>query len=131
MEYYDEDPREDLGTYKSDPETNRRIREHFAKQNNVNMSALEKAVFIALRRFPELERGERIWAKEIKQRLSEIRKTGYPLKPYSHLNAKASWAYLQQVKNEIREKARESCPAILEEVNEANLKTEQERWLFR
>jgi len=122
MTYYieDEDSREELGTYKSDPETNRRIREYFTEQSGVNLSVLEKTVGIVFRRFPKLGRGERISGIEIKRRLSEIREAGYPIEKYSHLNSKESWMYLQDLKQKIGGEAMRYCPELLRDIRRRN-----------
>ena len=112
--------REDIGTYESDPEINKKIREHFAKQQGIDLSMLEKAVKIVLPRFPELGSGERILVGEIKQRLSEVRRTGYPIEPYSNLNAEETWVYLNSLKSEITGKAKEFCPELLREIRRRN-----------
>ena len=82
--------------------------------------ALSIVVPIALRRFPELERGERIGVREIKKRLSKIREAGYNVKPYSKMSREESWAYLQEIRNAVARDAREHCPSELEKVSALN-----------
>jgi hypothetical protein len=58
---------------------------------------------IALRDFAFLGPGERITVKEVKERLSELKKVQYPVDSnYRSLGKKAVWAYFRQVKRDIR-----------------------------
>ena len=75
---------------------------------------------VALRRFPELERGERIGVKEIKKRLGEIRSVGYSVKPYSDMKREEAWAYLQEIRGKVARDAREHCPDVLEFIDADN-----------
>jgi hypothetical protein len=75
---------------------------------------------VALTRFPELCRRERIHASEIKKRLGQIRKTGYPIQPYSEMSAEESWEYLKKVRSDIAKNTRTYCPYVLKEIDEDN-----------
>ena len=75
---------------------------------------------IALARFPELQKGERIGDREIKRRLGQIRDAGYDIKPYSKMTQDEAFTYLMGVRSEITKNARKYCPATLEKVARAN-----------
>ncbi len=63
----------------------------------------EKWEAIAFRRFPLLLSGETILVREIKQRLTELKKTGYDIESsYSRLKKKEAWAYFKSIKKNIR-----------------------------
>lgn len=114
------DIEEELGTYKVYPEVSGRIRKYFGRENQLPLYDLEKAVWIALIRFPELQQGEKIGVKEIKERLKEIKSSGYEIKSYSKMNREEAWSYLQEIREDIRGRARTYCPDVLYEINREN-----------
>ncbi|MBI2632198.1 hypothetical protein HYW75_04290 [Candidatus Pacearchaeota archaeon] len=75
---------------------------------------------IALRRFPELERGEKIGVTEIKKRLSRIKETGYDVRTYSTMKKNELWNYWMQIKQKIRRSADIYCPDVLVEIDDFN-----------
>ena len=83
---------------------------------------------VALRRFPEVQKGETISVKEIKRLLRNIRNIGYPVKPYSEMDKKQAWDYLAQLRKEIREEAKLFCPSALEEIDYRNMQAKENRY---
>ncbi len=81
---------------------------------------LEKIARVALIRFPELERGETIYDKEISNRLGQIRKAGYEVPSYSHLSKDEKWKLLRKIQGEVEAKVRERNPEVLREIYEEN-----------
>jgi hypothetical protein len=75
---------------------------------------------VAMKRFPELQKGERIHSREISKRLGEIKATGYDIVPYSKMSAKEKWDYLVGVRKDIVRIALVHCPKTLEEISLAN-----------
>ena len=68
---------EELGTYKVYPETSKRIRKYFGRESQLPMYDLEEVAWTALLRFPELQKGEKISIREIRDRFRELKKAGY------------------------------------------------------
>ena len=63
----------------------------------------EKWETIAFRRFPSLLPGETILAREVRQRLTGLKKAGYDIQSgYSRLKKKEAWAYFRGIKKDIR-----------------------------
>ena len=114
------DIEEELGTYKVYPEVSGRIRKYFGRESQPPLYDLEKAAWIALIRFPELQQREKIGVKEIKERFSELKETGYCIKPYSKMNREEAWNYLKEIKNDIRDKLKIYSPETLREINREN-----------
>lgn len=79
-----------------------------------------KLAGIALKRFPELERGESIGVSEIRERLKQLRENGYEVKAHSSMKKGELWFYWMHVKQEIRKSADVYCPEVLVEIDEAN-----------
>ena len=77
---------------------------------------------VALMRFNEQAPGETIHLRELKRRLGEIRTAGYNVPAYSHLSKDKVWSLLNNVRRDIREKAREYCPSVLAAINLDNTK---------
>lgn len=101
--------------------TERAWRERSKQLENCEEQAYwENTARTALLRFPELEKGERIHAAEVKRRLSEIRNAGYTILPYSNMNAREAWLYLEQIRRDINANARIYCPDILAEITRKN-----------
>ncbi len=123
--------RDDIGSYRKDPDVSQKIRDYSARDNSVNLSVLEKALTIGLRRFPELVRGETIHEKEIKQRLSDIKNTGYEIKPYSHMTKEEAWNYLRGLKAKLLSEGEKYLPNVIEKINEANIQQMRDAYLFR
>jgi hypothetical protein len=114
------DIEEELGTYKVYPEVSGRIRRYFGRENQPPLYNLEKAAWIALIRFPELQQREKIGIKEIKERFSELKKAGYEICAYSKMNREEAWNYLKEIKGDISAMARVYCPETLDEINREN-----------
>jgi len=85
-----------------------------------NVATYRRLTHVALTRFPELNKGESIAVREIKDRLRIIRNAGYEVKPYSRMDKEEAWAYLMGIRKDIREKAKELCPDALREVDSLN-----------
>ena len=63
----------------------------------------EKWEAIAFRRFPLLLSGETILVREIRERLTQLKKAGYDIESgYSRLRKKETWAYFRRIKKDIR-----------------------------
>ncbi len=79
---------------------------------------------VALGRFPELVRGERIHTDEIKRRLRGIReageRAGYRVEPYSALKKEEMWERLMRIRREVRSLAERHCPEELSKIDEEN-----------
>jgi len=80
----------------------------------------ERVSRVALRRFSELQRGERIGVREIKRRLGEIRKTGYDVKPYGSMNHKDAWNYLMRIRRDVAQNAQVHCQGPYRTIEEGN-----------
>ena len=99
--------REEIGTFESDPEINRRIREQI-KSNDLETRAkgvvtpqvLERAI-----RIVNLNRSTReyIPQPEILRRLSELRRVGYPVSGYSNMSSRRAFGYFMGVARRIQE----------------------------
>jgi hypothetical protein len=111
---------EEIGSYESDPEINTRIRNFFYEQ--YNKKNLEKLAFIALSRFPELEEGEHITLKELKNKFRELRDAGYNLRPYSKMSKREAIIYLMEIRRDIIMKILRYNPDILTEIRNRNKK---------
>ena len=62
----------------------------------------EKWRTIAFKKFPVLLPRETILVKEIKERLTELKRAGYNIKPgYSQLKKEEEWSYFKEIKKEI------------------------------
>lgn len=90
----------------------------------------QRVARVALRRFPELQRGESIGVREIKRRLGEMRRTGYEVKPYSSLRKEEAWEYLMQLRGEISRRIN-SMPnpeyrQILADIQQENLQRKED-----
>ena len=100
-------------------------------KSNLENKLLIDVARIALRRFPELERGESVGVKEIRIRLRKIRELGYPVKPYSKMGQEEAWNYLQRIKSDLREYGNRKFPDIIQEINEQNRKQREDAYRFR
>ena len=85
-------------------------------------------VRVALPRFSEAIGGERVHVDEIKERLGEIKRAGYEVKPYSKMKKREARNYLRNIRMDIAREAGTYCPDILREVYAAN--AEQKRDLI-
>ncbi|MFH1501209.1 MAG: hypothetical protein ABIE22_04665 [archaeon] len=99
------------------PEHGEALNEHLGEKRE----HLGRIAEVALRRFPELQRGESISVREIKKRLGEIRNTGYDVKAYSKMGKEEAWTYLQEIKEDIRFNCRMYCPYKLKEISRKNM----------
>jgi hypothetical protein len=62
----------------------------------------EKWRAIAFRRFSLLLSGETILVREIRERLTELKKSGYDIQSgYSRLKKKEAWAYLRRIQRKL------------------------------
>lgn len=75
---------------------------------------------IALKRFPELERGESIGVLEIRERLRQLKAEGYDVGRYSNMDKRRLWDHWTHVKQEIRRRTDVYCPKVLAEIDEMN-----------
>lgn len=90
---------EKYSPFKKDQETSLRIRKYFVSHGgNIDLEIIAKLAFAD---FSPLEKGEKISGFEIKRRFSEIRKEGYPLKPYSKMKANEAWKYLSEIRADL------------------------------
>ena len=85
-----------------------------------NVRKYSKLARIALTRFPELERGERISVSEIRERLNFLRENGYNVGAYNSMNKNELFEHLTRIKKSIRKCADLYCPKVLVEIDEAN-----------
>ncbi|MFH1308211.1 MAG: hypothetical protein ABIH72_05140 [archaeon] len=81
---------------------------------------------VALPRFPETQRGERVGVSEIKQRLGAIEKAGLNVKPYKDMNRAQLWDYYTSLRREIAQTASVYCPKKVREINSRNLRQKRE-----
>ncbi len=79
-----------------------------------------KLARIALRRFGELERGERISIEEIRTKMRNLRENGYSAGKYYEMDKEELWSYWKKVKQDIRRFADIFCPRVLVEIDDAN-----------
>lgn len=75
---------------------------------------------IALPRFPETQGREKIYLTEMRKRLKAIRKAGYDVQEDKGMGRQEVWNLLGRVKDDIYQKARKSCPAVVGRVLRAN-----------
>lgn len=92
---------------------------------------LEKMCRVALKRFPELERGESIGDKELSRRLREIREAGYNVLPYSHLNKDNKWALIMSIRKDLGSELRINLPEVAEEIRSQNSSQKDDAYTFR
>jgi hypothetical protein len=123
-EGYDPDSKEELEAYLYIVHS--RGNEYKESQLICERTYWDNLANVALRRFPELQPGEHIGAREIKRRLAKIRKAGYSVNPYSRMNAKEAWGYLQQIRTEIGSHVRHRFPEISDSVDRMNIEAMQE-----
>jgi len=107
------------------------IYEGLTENSDDSFSQLEEISRIALRRFPELEKGESIMDKEISRRLGEIRKAGYDVPAYSRLSKKEKWNLLINIRNDLGKKLKREDPRIYEEIREQNQRQKNDAYRFR
>ncbi|GIU68293.1 MAG: hypothetical protein KatS3mg001_143 [Candidatus Pacearchaeota archaeon] len=123
----------EIGTYESDLEVNDRIKYFFSRERtkNLELSYLERVALVALSRFPELEEGEYITLKELKNRFKELREAGYPVKAYSKMSRKEALQYLREIREEIKTELEKHNPEFLMEIKKRNRKSIEEAFLLR
>lgn len=109
----------------------RRIEEQGLEKYAVESDSIKNAARIALKRFPELERGETIHDSEIKKRLSEVRQTGYSVPPYSHLNKEGRWNLLKEIRSDLWDKIEKTNHEVAEEIKDKNEKSKRDRHYLR
>jgi hypothetical protein len=119
MEDYIDEKRQDLGYVPSDKVTNKKIRA-LLRDNSTEGGALEKALKIVSKPFPPLGPGETVLKGEYIKRFNEVKSVGYFVGPYSHLNATETEIFFLKLKKELIEKARETCPGFLRDIEEQN-----------
>jgi hypothetical protein len=88
---------------------------------NTNPSAVHYARIakIALRKFPECLPNEEVLRREMILRLMSIKSAGYEVRiPDKNMPKSEVWAYLNDVRGEIRRLAGESCPDVLKQIDE-------------
>ena len=89
-----------------------------------DLNALEIIARVALMPFAPQERGERIYIKEIKERLSELMHMGYPvLKGFRNMSRGAAWSYLEDIQKEMDCLLGEKLPKAYAEIQSRN-----QRW---
>ena len=98
------------------------LSEHGLKRLEEIRGYWENVARVALPRFNELERGERIHSSELSKRLNQVRQIGYEVPPYSRLSANEKWDLLMKIRADVRKKAKKYCPDILEQINQYNLR---------
>ncbi len=124
----DEDPTGMIGMAFADIEYSRRGWDAFRENGEGELYA--RVARIALQRFPELQRGEHILGREIRKRLSAIRRAGYDVRPCSKMDIVAKWNYLMEIRRNVRRKAEQYCPDVLVEVDSDNLRRREEARTF-
>jgi hypothetical protein len=67
----------------------------------------DKIARIALRRFPELQQGERVGVGEVKRRLGELRGAGYAVGAYSRMGGRQLWGYFMGLRRNVRKELRD------------------------
>lgn len=124
---------EDFGLYERGG-----LDEGFSRSNGLEMPKISipnydvaVVALIALRRFPELESGERISVKEVSNRLREIRAAGYEVGHYSKMNAQELWNYFLELRRAIRRDADDFCSSVLRQIDEDNGRRKREGIEFR
>lgn len=100
-------------------------------KDSIERAKLERIARAALTRFSELEAGERIHGREIAQKLASIRKAGYSVPSYSHLNRDEQWKLLRQIRSEVGKEVREKYPDIAKSIEDENQRRIDEAEFFR
>lgn len=87
---------------------------------------------IAYRRFPALGKGESIRSSELSARLSELRKVGYEVPPYSRMTKDEKWELLQGIKRDVNEQVRvHGAGYVLAEIAQRNEQLREEEKYLR
>ncbi len=85
-----------------------------------------KLARIALRRFGELERGERISVEEIRVRMRNLKDNGYDIGKYCEMNKGELWGHWKTIKQDIRRFADIYCPNVLVEIDDKNRRQKED-----
>src|SRR3989338_137478 len=81
---------------------------------------------IALRRFGELERGERISAEEIKVRMRNLKDNGYDVGKYYEMNKGELWEHWKTIKQNIRKFTDIYCSNVIVEIDDQNRRQKED-----
>ncbi|MEK6840492.1 MAG: hypothetical protein AABX79_00890 [Nanoarchaeota archaeon] len=82
---------------------------------------------IALPRFPELQRGERICREELRKRLSALREAGFPVKrDHQKMSQQGMYNYLMdEIRPSVVRMARQYCPEVVREIQHRNYRARE------
>lgn len=87
---------------------------------------------IALPRFSELERGEHITYKEIRDRLRALKKEGYPIGDYKKMKRGEMYHYLiHEIRPIVRGETKKFCPEVRDEIDRKNRESKESVFLYR
>lgn len=96
---------------------------------NLNWKRIAK---IVLPRFSELQPGEHIGLKEIKGRLRELKKTGFPVENYNKMSQSEMFKYLiHDIRPRVYRMAGIHCPGIVQNIKERNNASQRDVYLLR
>ena len=94
-------------------------------------STLRGIAIATLKIFPALNQSERLNSRDYKRKLGQIRKSGYELPDYSHLNTKDLSQLYNDVREDVQRRVRVSCPEVFAEIDEINRRRAREDELMR
>jgi uncharacterized protein with ParB-like and HNH nuclease domain len=86
----------------------------------------EERTKIALTRFPELDRGERITTEEINEKLDELARTDYPIPKYNRNSNREAWNCCMVVRKDIRFQGLKYCPQTVRLILAQNMRKREE-----
>ncbi len=92
----------------------------------------EKIAKIVLPRFSELHPGEHIGLKEIKGRLRELKKTGFPVENYNEMSQSEMFKYLiHDIRPRVYRMAGKYCSGVVSEIRDRNRRLQGDVYLLR
>jgi len=95
------------------------LEQFLTKEKGERKYNIEEVTRIAFAPFPNHELFEQeLTESQITERLRAIKRTGYPVDPYSALTAQRKRNYLLRLQKEISEESKKHCPDVLEEVKQ-------------
>ncbi len=88
---------------------------------------------IALPRFPELQRGERISCVEMRRRLRDLQRAGFPVKKnYWNMRQEELYTYLiYDIRPYVGRMAEQHCPKIVKIINQKNREIKERAYLLK
>lgn len=122
---FEDTPREryeqDQGGSRVDFEVSQRIKQQFGLEARISVEALKGAVVAAF----SSRAYERKTGREVKARLSAIKRTGYPVASYGNMKSWEARHYFGKLRVEIMGQAERRCPEFLAKISVDNKERER------